>query len=110
MKQSIPERIKALRTQMLIHSYIYYELNNNLITDHDWQKRADELTQLQKLYPEHCKLKWYDIDFEGWDGSTGFHLPKDDWVVRKAHQILAYHEKLESYAPGVITTEVVVRP
>jgi NAD-dependent DNA ligase len=34
---TIQELIKRRRSQLLIHSYIYYVLDSNLITDHQWQ-------------------------------------------------------------------------
>ena len=81
-----------LRSQMLIHSCIYYELDDNLISDHDWQARADRLTKLQNKLIEkhgHCRIDWFDDDFKDWDGSTGCHLPmRHPWVRAKALALL----------------------
>jgi len=83
------EKIKQRRAQMLIHCYLYYVLDTAIISDHLWQQWADELTSLQKDNKTH--LYFYDDVFKDWDGSTGYHLPKDPWVVRKANQILKYY-------------------
>ena len=89
---SIPELIKRRRSQMLIHSYMYYEKDNPVISDDQWQVWADELEKLQKTYPEHCKLDWYDNVFADWDGATGCHLPRDEWIRKKALQLYRYKD------------------
>ena len=48
----IAELILQRRLQMLVHSYIYYELNDNIISDNTWSKWAVELADLQNKYPE----------------------------------------------------------
>lgn len=37
-KLKIAELILQRRLQMLVHSYIYYELNDNIISDSTWSK------------------------------------------------------------------------
>lgn len=71
----IAEKIQQRRLQMLVHSYIYYDLDNNLISDTVWSQWAVELAQLQKDYPEIEKQVPYRDGFEEWDGSTGAFLP-----------------------------------
>ena len=90
-QRSIKEIIRQRRAQMLIHSCIYYEMNDNIVSDHQWQKWADELEKLQKEHPEDCKIDFYDWEFRDWDGATGAHLPhRDQWVYAKSLQILEY--------------------
>ncbi|NBW22498.1 MAG: hypothetical protein EBR82_82575 [Caulobacteraceae bacterium] len=92
--QDLKERIKRLRSIMLINSCIYYEMNENVITDHAWQAFADELADIQNKHPDHVKINWFDQYFEGWDGTSGYNLPlRDPWVYGKAEQILRYHKK-----------------
>ena len=85
----IAEKIQQRRLQILIHSCIYYEMNQNLITDKKWDEWARELKKLQEDYPDISRrVDWYP-SFKDWDASTGAFLPlKDDWVVRKAQQLL----------------------
>ena len=78
------------RWQMLVHSYIYYELNTNIISDHQWGEWAKELARLQKDNPEIAKQVDSAEAFEGWDGSTGFALPKDPHIINKAMQLLRW--------------------
>ena len=71
---TIAEKIQRRRYQMLVHSYIYYELDNNIISDSQWSQWATELAELQSKYPEIANQVIYAKDFEDWDGSTGAFL------------------------------------
>lgn len=88
--QTLSEKIKQRRTQMLIHSYLYYVLDDNVITDEKWQQWADELTELQKQKKE---IDFYDKQFANWNGSTGMHLPMPPWVVKRAKSLLTSKTK-----------------
>jgi hypothetical protein len=87
--QTLQEKIKQRRAQMLVHSCIYYELDDNIVSDHTWQRWAEELQKLQEDHPEYLKIGFYDHYFKDWDSATGAHLPhRDPWVYRKATQLL----------------------
>lgn len=87
--QTIPEKIKQRRAQMLVHSCIYYELDDNIVSDHQWQAWADELEKLQRENPQHLNIGFYDKYFQDWTGATGNHLPhRDSWVYNKALYLL----------------------
>lgn len=94
---TVLSELKMLRSQMLVHSCIYYLLNDNMITDHEWTARAKKLAALQrKIIAKHghCEVDWFDDAFKDWDGSSGFHLPlRDPWVLRKAHQLLDWRNR-----------------
>lgn len=79
--QTLVEKIRQRRMQMIIHSYLYYELDKPVISDDKWQQWADELTALQEQQKE---IGFYDEVFADWNGSTGMHLPKEEWVVNRA--------------------------
>ncbi|RLA62567.1 MAG: hypothetical protein DRQ78_07880 [Epsilonproteobacteria bacterium] len=91
-KQTVPERIKQLRTLMLIHSYIYYKLHSNIVSDDLWQMWANELRDMQKEHGE--EWGWYDEDFKNWSGDTGMHLTFDSWVISKSHYVIAVNKKM----------------
>ena len=93
--QSLKEKIRQRRAQMLIHSAIYYDLNDNIVSDHQWQAWADELEKLQKDHPDQINIDFFDWEFRDWDGATGAHLPhRHPWVHAKAKYVLHLHEKL----------------
>lgn len=76
------------RRQILVHSAIYYVLNENVIPDHLWQQWAFELAYLQDDYGSD--VGFYDSAFQGWDGSSGYYLPSvvDADVMRVARRTL----------------------
>lgn len=88
--QTLSEKIKQRRTQMLVHSYLYYTLDDTIITDEKWQQWADELTELQK---QKSEIGFYDKEFSDWNGSTGMHLPSPAWIVNKAKKLLTSKDK-----------------
>ena len=85
----IAELIQRRRLQLLIHSYLYYELDTNIIDDRKWDMWAKELVKLQKENPDISKKVCYYEAFKDWDASTGAFLPFDDWVKNKAHKFKA---------------------
>lgn len=88
----IETRIKQLRLMLVLHSYIYYQLDTSLITDAKWQEIANELVQLQQ---GGCpQIGTYDEAFEDWDGTTGHHLPCDAWVKFKAQYLVDLCQRL----------------
>lgn len=94
----IKAKIRQRRAQMLIHSCIYYEMDDNIVSDHRWQTWADELEKLQKENPTLCKINFFDHEFANWNGATGNHLPhRHPWVYAKANYIVMIHRKL--YGP-----------
>ena len=63
----IEELINRRRRQILVHSVIYYKLNENLIDDNTWSKWATELEELQSAYPDiadKCVLTPAFADFD----------------------------------------------
>lgn len=88
--KEIKSLIQHRRLQVLIHSCIYYELNESVVSDSTWSKWALELETLQKQNPEISKQVIYVEAFENFDHSTGCNLPlKDPWVVAKAKWLLS---------------------
>lgn len=90
----IKELISRRRRQVLVHSVIYYKLNDNLIDDTTWSKWALELEELQNQYPKiaaDCPLA---KEFLNFDHSTGMSLPLDNpWAVRTAQYLLSITRK-----------------
>lgn len=94
MVNDISELINRRRRQILIHSAIYYELNDNIIDDRTWSKWALELVDLQKKYPEIAEKCVYAEEFRDFDGSTGFHLPiNSEEILNKATELLNTYKR-----------------
>lgn len=85
----VKELIQRRRLQVLVHSCIYYILDDSIIDDSTWSRWAAELVELQQKYPEIAETVCWHEAFSGFDGSTGFDLPlEDEWVLNKARYLL----------------------
>lgn len=94
---TVAEKIKQRRLQMIVHSTIYYIYNDNIVSDIQWSKWANELKVLQENYPETAAEVEYAEYFKDWDASTGFNLPiNDEWALRKAEQLMKWRERSTS--------------
>lgn len=81
--------IQRRRLQILVHSCIYYDFDNNLVSDKTWERWAQELVKLQRGYPRVAERVDYHEAFKDFDGSTGFDLPhRNPEITRKAQQLL----------------------
>lgn len=99
----IKELILRRRKQILVHSCIYYRLNESLITDSKFDEWAYELVELQKENPEEANSLPYTKAFEGFDGSTGFNLPYGEpEIVSVALRLINYKNNRRNYKYGTI--------
>lgn len=75
---STQEYIDYLQRYIILHSYIYYELNNNIISDKKYDEKSKELTRYKNEYPELWKRSMYYKQFgDEYNGATGFTLYHD---------------------------------
>lgn len=73
------ERIQQLRRQILVHSVLYYRMNDTVWTDAQFDSAAAELVRMQADYPsESAAVEYMREEFADFDGGTGFHLPLND--------------------------------
>jgi hypothetical protein len=67
-------KLQLLAWWLVVHSYIYYELNINIVTDSTFDDNCKQFMAISKsdkqAFKNH-KLYYIMYDF---DGSTGFHL------------------------------------
>ena len=92
--EAIAELINRRRRQVLVHSCIYYRLNENIISDHQYDVWSKELAELQQAYPEIAESVPFADDFRGFDGSSGFDLPiHTPYVVGTAEMLLREHKR-----------------
>lgn len=76
---SVVEKIQLLQRWILVQSFAYYELNENIATDFQYDANATQLAELKKEYPEEFKRsRYYDIfhDYcqDGVQYTSGFDL------------------------------------
>lgn len=75
---SIQDYIDFLQRFIILHSYIYYELDNNYISDMEYDKKSKELVQYKNEYPNLWKNSMYYKQFgDDYNGATGFTLYHD---------------------------------
>ena len=86
--QTVPEKIKQRRAQLMIHSYLYYDTEEQLVSDAQWDAWSIELEKLQQRHP--TPIGFYDDAFAGWTHGSGMLLPRDPWVTGKAAQLVEY--------------------
>lgn len=93
-ESSISTLIKRRRRQILVHSFIYYELNQNIISDNQWSEWATELEDLQSKHPDIADKTEYAKEFKGFDHSTGANL-RDVYnrpnIIALAFRLLHYN-------------------
>lgn len=68
------EKIDYAARFIIIHSIIYYELNESVISDKRFDKKAMALVRLMKKYPQATQNSEYYRAIYDFDGSTGFLL------------------------------------
>ena len=75
---TIQDYIDFLQRFIILHSYIYYELDNNYISDMEYDKKSKELVRYKNEYPDLWKNSMYYKQFgDDYNGATGFTLYHD---------------------------------
>ena len=75
---TIQDYIDFLQRFIILHSYIYYELDNNYISDIEYDKKSKELVKQKNGYPDLWKNSMYYKQFgDDYNGATGFTLYHD---------------------------------
>lgn len=68
------EKIELLQKWILVHSYLYYQLDKSIVTDYMYDMNCKQLAELMEANKKVAKKARYRKCFDGFDGSTGFHL------------------------------------
>lgn len=87
--------INKRRRQIVVHSYLYYKQNTNLIPDYVFDMWCKELVQLHKAHPLESSKAVFQEAFNGWEGFSGYDLFSKDnmtelWARHKATQLQNY--------------------
>lgn len=94
------EKIQLLQRSILVNSFAYYELNENILTDFQYDANAKQLAELKKQYPEEFKRSRYHLYFhdycseeDGTVNTSGFDLLER---VRKSDKQLHRHLHIDA--------------
>lgn len=69
------EKIEALERYILVHSMLYYHMNESVISDERFDKYARLLARkIEQLGSKKIASTQYGYVFEDFDGTTGFDL------------------------------------
>lgn len=94
---STETKIRMLQRWILVHSYIYYHQNNNIVSDVVYDNNAQQLIKLQAQNPD-IKTN-YSYAFKDFCSGTGFDLYSK---LNKKHKLIIERDALLilSYANG----------
>lgn len=67
------EKIQLLQRSILVQSFAYYELDNNLLSDFAYDANAKQLAELKKEYPDEFKRSRYHTYFHDYCTEDGVH-------------------------------------
>lgn len=67
-------KIELLQKWIIVHSAIYYELNDSIVSDTMYDNNCNQLMEYIKRFPKSFRRSLYYPVFKDFDGSTGFHL------------------------------------
>ena len=68
------EKIQLLQRSILVNSYAYYELNENILEDCQYDVNTRMLLSLKKSNPDAFKKSRYYRYFDNFESGTGFDL------------------------------------
>lgn len=68
------EKIQLLQRSILVNSYAYYELNENILTDYQYDANTRQLLELKRSAPEAYRKSRYYRYFDNFESGTGFDL------------------------------------
>ena len=71
---TVKEKIDLLERSILVNAYAYYELNQNILADYQYDKNALQLEALKREHPDIFKKSRYYKYFADFQSGTGFDL------------------------------------
>ena len=68
------QKIQLLQRSILVNSYAYYELNENILSDYQYDTNTRQLLELKRSSPEKKEKSRYNRYFTDFESGTGFDL------------------------------------
>ena len=95
-QQTEQEELWMRMQQFLVHGYLYYVLDENIIPDYQYDRICKRFVELLNKYPEEAKqLPYYEVTGSGGEGSGSAFYIKDypPQIATTAFRRLWYHKK-----------------
>lgn len=90
-EEEIYELINRRTRQMIVHSYLYYRLNESVISDHTFDLWCKELCELKEKYPEiACKTPYWKIGQQFDASGSGYFINQYPTELMVDAEILVY--------------------
>lgn len=92
-------KIGTLQRWLIVHSILYYELNESVVSDKMFDDNAKQLVSMQKEDKASAKCSQYWYVFHDFDGSTGFYLYDNlrqqdkEYLLQIANHVLYLHKQ-----------------
>lgn len=83
------EKIELLQRSILVNAYAYYEMDQNILSDRQYDMNALQLEALKNDHPDIFKKSRYYKYFADFESGTGFDL------VSKIQQSKTMRKKIE---------------
>ena len=88
------EKIQLLQRSILVNSYAYYELNENILSDFQYDANTRQLLKLKGSAPEAYRKSRYYRYFDNFESGTGFDLTGRIKKNKKLHNKVARDAEL----------------
>ena len=88
------QKIQLLQRSILVNSYAYYELNENILSDYKYDMNTRELLDLKESAPEAYQKSRYHRYFDNFESGTGFDLVGRLRADRKLYRQVARDAEL----------------
>jgi len=95
-EKEILDLLNRRHRQLLVHSFLYYKLDETIIADQEFDKLCRETIQLHKDYPEIAKKAvYYDICKNFDESGSGYFIKEyPGEIVTTAFRLLAHVQKI----------------
>lgn len=83
-----------MQRSILVCSYCYYEMNENLLADYNYDMNTRQLLELKRSAPEAFRKSRYYKYFDNFESGTGFDLTSRIQKDKKLHKIISHDAHL----------------
>ena len=101
---SVVEKIQLIQRWILVQSFAYYELNENIVSDFKYDANAKQLERLVMENPEDAKRsRYHDYFYDFFDESEGTHMTSGfDLLERVKRRDKNLHKRIHMDAANAI--------